>query len=574
MNALKLGFLVLLFSRSLYGSTESTGKFLLKSANKETSRIGIIGAGPAGIDMARRLDRAGFKNIKILEKNDRIGGKSFTLQVDVGSATVPHDMGTCYMHPKYENIRELLSEYYRDSNGQASSLRDTECRNDKFYFVEEPYPQNTEDPFLVSDRRTWQLAAVAKIAYPSLSSFAGSFFYNLQLLPGLTVGSNIRKYSSMHRERFGKDFTRYSFPVPESIPPQYRQELQLNAIEWLQLHKLDSLAPLLKFAMSAQGYGLLRTMSAYHMLVWVSADMLEGILDAVRSENPFMKWFYGIDDDVHPAKATLVHGFQDLWERIAQSHGFLNGALELNTSVNKIIRADDKVLVSAESTGDGEKINKHYEFDIIFIAAPIKPLIQYNVLDANDKEFGLFDSQHPFILTTTLFKMNPKTEKEFNLLKRKFNYSLLFKPNLMEPEHSGEVHALRCPNIELEQEGQPQLDPSERWKYQIAYQFVDGYKASLLDPQDSSKLLYGPENLMVQFHHWLANQGISDATVINQFFNLYFYHWEGKDVYKVWDLIQMQGERNTFFIGASAVDFESVLNVVGYNAYLEDQFFP
>ena len=53
-----------------------------------TARIGIIGAGPAGIHAAATLKSLGYNNITILERSHRIGGKSYTIYRD-------HDGNEC-----------------------------------------------------------------------------------------------------------------------------------------------------------------------------------------------------------------------------------------------------------------------------------------------------------------------------------------------------------------------------------------------------------------------------------------------------------------------------------------------
>ena len=56
----------------------------------KNSRIAIVGAGPAGIHMAVELKKKGIQNLSIFEKNDRIGGKTYSLvQKGVG-----HELGT------------------------------------------------------------------------------------------------------------------------------------------------------------------------------------------------------------------------------------------------------------------------------------------------------------------------------------------------------------------------------------------------------------------------------------------------------------------------------------------------
>ncbi|MEM9937786.1 MAG: FAD-dependent oxidoreductase [Pseudomonadota bacterium] len=57
-----------------------------------SSRIGIIGGGPAGLSMARLLKEQGFENVTVFEALPQVGGKSFTAQY--GQTLV--EMGTAY----------------------------------------------------------------------------------------------------------------------------------------------------------------------------------------------------------------------------------------------------------------------------------------------------------------------------------------------------------------------------------------------------------------------------------------------------------------------------------------------
>ena len=51
------------------------------------SRIGIVGAGSAGIHMALLLKQKGFKNIEVLESSGRTGGKSYTHHMPIYNKT-------------------------------------------------------------------------------------------------------------------------------------------------------------------------------------------------------------------------------------------------------------------------------------------------------------------------------------------------------------------------------------------------------------------------------------------------------------------------------------------------------
>ena len=54
--------------------------------------------------MASLLIKRGH-TVKLLEKTGRLGGKSHTIVDECG---VPHEMGTCYLHQGYGEIRDLV----------------------------------------------------------------------------------------------------------------------------------------------------------------------------------------------------------------------------------------------------------------------------------------------------------------------------------------------------------------------------------------------------------------------------------------------------------------------------------
>lgn len=71
-------------------------------------RIVIVGAGPSGIHMALSLKERHFTNIVILERNQFVGGKSWTKNYR-GTA---HEMGSVYLAPDYaENVIPLVNKY-------------------------------------------------------------------------------------------------------------------------------------------------------------------------------------------------------------------------------------------------------------------------------------------------------------------------------------------------------------------------------------------------------------------------------------------------------------------------------
>ena len=74
-------------------------------------RIVIVGAGPSGIHMALSLKERHFTNIVILEQNDFVGGKSWTINY----RDTAHEMGSIYLAPDYaDNVIPLVQKYTPD----------------------------------------------------------------------------------------------------------------------------------------------------------------------------------------------------------------------------------------------------------------------------------------------------------------------------------------------------------------------------------------------------------------------------------------------------------------------------
>ncbi len=94
----------------------------------KSSKILVVGAGPGGVHMAAQLTKLGYKDITILERSHRVGGKSYAIYLDKDGkeceqvkdpktgyvdtqSCVAHEMGTCYLHNGYTLVRNLVYEY-------------------------------------------------------------------------------------------------------------------------------------------------------------------------------------------------------------------------------------------------------------------------------------------------------------------------------------------------------------------------------------------------------------------------------------------------------------------------------
>jgi len=109
---------------------------------QKNNRVVIIGAGAAGVHMASLLKHRGFDKVTILEKTNRVGGKSYTVKEE----NIPHEMGTCFAHCAYDRIF-ALNEKYGASRVVKPNDRDI-------------YTKGSKEPKLLED---WMYDAVEKI---------------------------------------------------------------------------------------------------------------------------------------------------------------------------------------------------------------------------------------------------------------------------------------------------------------------------------------------------------------------------------------------------------------------------
>ena len=69
-------------------------------------RIGIVGAGPGGLSLARLLTEKGFSDVTVIERAARVGGKSLT----VFEQGLGHELGTCYVALGYLIVKEWMKQ--------------------------------------------------------------------------------------------------------------------------------------------------------------------------------------------------------------------------------------------------------------------------------------------------------------------------------------------------------------------------------------------------------------------------------------------------------------------------------
>jgi predicted NAD/FAD-binding protein len=211
------------------------------------SRIGIVGAGPAGLSLAKLLREKGYKNITLLEATERVGGKALSVNHD----GVEYNLGACYVTTGYGLVRKWLKEYDIESKRQVKPTYVGQ-ENEKIDFI--PYLMEGTNPLS---------ALLQCIRYVAL----WSKFY-------------------IHTE------------VKREISNKYLEQLSMPAVDWFSQHRIPFIAKPCRRGYQVMGYGVLEKVPMLHVLRWVTPTLLmSGIFNLLFEVRGFETLFTKIAKD-------------------------------------------------------------------------------------------------------------------------------------------------------------------------------------------------------------------------------------------------------------------------------------
>jgi predicted NAD/FAD-binding protein len=200
---------------------------------KPEPAIAILGAGPAGLSIARLLKDHGVRKVTVYEAAPRVGGKSLSLTYK----GVVHEMGTCY-----STLAHRITNKWMKELGIHQS----------------PLGQQTMDGVPLME-------FVRTGSGPSLAS------------EGLRFIDQWRKHQLAVRAH------------PDH--PQVLEECAMSADEWLARHKFIRIRRFMLRAVTNMGYGFLDRTSALQALRWCTPDLIfSGMLAQVKM--PAQGWQY------------------------------------------------------------------------------------------------------------------------------------------------------------------------------------------------------------------------------------------------------------------------------------------
>ena len=524
-----------------------------KAAPQSGDTVLIVGAGPSGLHMAHLLQKKGVKSI-LLESTHRVGGKSYTLTDANG---VPHEMGTCYIHPEYHVPKALFKEFGLDDDvlvrpGGRKAMTDVFTSNTK-----------THEAKHKTSVGMWMLGVNEEIW---LGKNYDAFPDELAALPMLNA---LKKYQKAQRKAFGHK--KFSFPgcLPPRPTPAQWELMNMTFLEFLKKNDCVGISPLLLIGHTIQGYGLLDTLPAFYGLMWFTADLAESFIrykkDTKRNE---------------PVLRMLKCGWSAIWQQMVKQDDL---DVRLGHKVTKITRRPDGVTCEGVTTDGSPFI---VDGSHVFLACAFSSLT--DVMQLSDTERELFSELQCACLTTTLYEIDPP-QRQCALAywpdrlttdttdhpripgilygERYCHLSLFHNENGTEAEFPPTKHPLVAESAE-------ELDLSEaalkgEKQARIGYQYLDRGVGRGPDGEvDANALL---ERLQVNFEE----DGITGVQIRKQYTWDYFYRFDqaGLERGGPWAIISQQGINRTFYIGASAC-FESVNDVTNYNLLLMRHFYP
>ena len=329
-------------------------------APQRNDRIAIVGGGPAGIHAAWALEERGFTNVVVFERDERVGGKSLTVRDANG---IPHEMGTCYLHPAYAEIKRLL-----ELTGATDEVKPGGPDGDRDLYSAE-LTGTLDRPLKLGD---WMLGAIEQASFPKFLWWAPD-----QLQAGNLVLA-IQRYKLLHRRIFG----RYEGSLPPRPDDDGMKHLNCTMGQFLRNHNLEALRPLLTLSHSVMGYGLIETIPALYGLWWNTPAVLDAFLASGR-------------DPEKPVLTMLSDGFSALWEKMATRVDVV-----LGSNVTDIVRNPDGVEISGER--GGEEFTERADWVVVTIN--LREALR--VLDEDAEERLLFGGMRAATLVTHLVEVH------------------------------------------------------------------------------------------------------------------------------------------------------------------------
>ncbi|XP_062618213.1 uncharacterized protein LOC134279817 [Saccostrea cucullata] len=468
-----------------------------KSVN---DRIAIVGAGISGVHMASLLKERGFKNVKIFEQRNEVGGKAYSRFY----RGVYNEFGTIFMTDTYDQVARLVRRYTPRSRIKSKNKSSLMVKDFEFTTWAERLALNTGE-------RSPQ-AALRRIK------------------------AAVGRYDRIHHCLFGN----YSFELMPRPTPEVMRQIQGTVQDFLERHDLMLIAPIFRTYLTTNGYGFINDTAAIYGLAWVTPEVIKGTF---TPENGF--WI-------------LEGAFQSIVNEMAKQN---NLNVHLGTNVERIQRFPGPGGIQITYSTKGHPTIRTENFDFLILSPAMSSLL--NIVDFNAKERNLFSRLYNGNFVTTLIESDNgirgnDAQTYYNDAVDQDNYPVYLTYNFYHAQNNitKEDHRLGI------RENGPERNPQETQMY---YQY--GYEKPWAKDTD----------FMIQskLAAFLKKFRKTNPRILEQIkWGYYFPRFSAEDADRgyLWDILDMQGQFNTWYIGSS-VYFESMESVIEYNNLLMSLFY-
>lgn len=304
------------------------------------TRIGIIGAGPAGLSVAHFLKQRGYKNLTVFEENAQVGGKCISKTVDGKS----FDLGANYVTSNYKIVRTLAHQLKADLYTEGN-VKSYDVQTKKFRSVFSAVVSSSSFFKLLwqSLKYSWKRWRLNSIIAPQRPGYKGI-----------------------------------------SAHPELCQPFE----DWLEENGLSGLTELFEAPITLMGYGKLTNIPTAYALTYLPVSTFMELIGA------------SISTSILGYPKRFTEGFQRFFEKLSWTLD--TESIKLNTKVTGVTRGKS-IAVEYKYVDSKENDASHsLEFDYLFVGVPLYYDALKFIRDMTEAEKKIFNKviYDPFIITT------------------------------------------------------------------------------------------------------------------------------------------------------------------------------
>ncbi|KAK3106395.1 hypothetical protein FSP39_019106 [Pinctada imbricata] len=358
----------------------------------------------------------------------------------------------------------------------------------------------------------------------------------------MALGKELARYAVLHQRLFGK-YHPFLMPRPNA---RVRRAIRGTVTDFLRRNKMPLIDTVAMYIyLTRGGYQQPNRLSAIYGLMWITPKVCKAFAD----ENI-------------PVVTYIDSGLISLFDTLIQR---FNIDVKLRTNIKRIRRfrnsPNGNVEIQYSRRDDPFRTFSRY-YDFLIVSPPMRNLM--NVMDASNKERKIFNRQ----ITDTYF-ISSLVDHPYGIRSDRPNDAFpetLLRYNF-EPYASIDIFSM-TQNFS----GEPYtsgLTPGGFDGRKVQSSVI--YQLGRLDPKIPF-VMRDAENKL--WRHMRDKQRIP-YSVVARLICPYFTRFSVRDMDRgfIWDVLDLQGQRNTWYIGGS-VTFDSAGAVIQYNNKLLRHYVP